>query len=403
MGIRPRTFELRCATDAKWQVPSSWVEKLDIWWWNRFLTPRLSLVAAVLLTCLSALPGAPARAAFLYSVDNVSDELVCVDSDSGTVVAIGPIGTHVEDCDLALFRGKVFLLDTVWEVGSRLMRLDPRTGAALWVVPVTFQGNPVLLAEGLAADSNGLLVSFRTAAAFNAACSNALGRLDSLGAISGVNDFALSQDSRADADGLGIGLIDPHVFWIDASIPPTNNIRLLDVTLNPPAMSIISQSQPYRAINDLALAAGVLLGMNSSTHELVRIDPESGAILAVTAIRQQQRNLFGLAPALAPVCTDVIPLVSPMALELRPGLPNPFNPATSFAYVLPSDGLVLLTVHDVRGRQIVTLVNTVQPSGLHAASWDGRDAGGATLSSGIYFVRLASGGKARTRKIVLAR
>jgi hypothetical protein len=83
--------------------------------------------------------------------------------------------------------------------------------------------------------------------------------------------------------------------------------------------------------------------------------------------------------------------------------PNPFNPRTSLAYTLPAPGHVRLTLLDLRGRLVRTLVDADQAAGRHDATWRGRDRAGAPVGSGVYVARLEYGGKARTRKIVLAR
>ncbi len=98
-----------------------------------------------------------------------------------------------------------------------------------------------------------------------------------------------------------------------------------------------------------------------------------------------------------------VPTAGAMTLELQRGLPNPFNPATSLVYTLPTGGRALLTVHDVQGHRIATLVNALQNPGSHRAAWDGRGTDGAMLASGVYLVRLAFNGNTRTKKIVLAR
>jgi hypothetical protein len=67
--------------------------------------------------------------------------------------------------------------------------------------------------------------------------------------------------------------------------------------------------------------------------------------------------------------------------------PNPFNPSTTFRYQLVEDAHVSLTVYDIMGREIATLVQAQQSAGYHSAQWDGKDSDGKQLSSGIYLYR----------------
>jgi hypothetical protein len=94
----------------------------------------------------------------------------------------------------------------------------------------------------------------------------------------------------------------------------------------------------------------------------------------------------------------------PAAPQLLPGHPNPFNPRTELSYVLPREGRVKLGVFDLRGREIARLVDERQLAGPHTLIWDGRNAYGEEVSSGIYLARMTVDGKAvPAQKLVLAR
>ncbi len=81
--------------------------------------------------------------------------------------------------------------------------------------------------------------------------------------------------------------------------------------------------------------------------------------------------------------------------------PNPFNPATTIRYDVPSRGRVVVSVLDITGAHVTTLVDEVRDAGSYPVRWDGENAEGARVSSGVYFVRLEHSSATRTRKIVL--
>ena len=88
---------------------------------------------------------------------------------------------------------------------------------------------------------------------------------------------------------------------------------------------------------------------------------------------------------------------------LSPGYPNPFHSETRIDYSLPGNRHVKLSVHDLQGRRIVSLVDKTQGEGDYTTSWDGRINSGKRAPSGIYFVRLRAGNSVRTRKLILIR
>jgi len=97
---------------------------------------------------------------------------------------------------------------------------------------------------------------------------------------------------------------------------------------------------------------------------------------------------------------DTAPIAS---VELMQNYPNPFNPATTVAFTLPTPGRATVTVHDAAGHLVASIADGVYPAGPTRIEWDGTDAGGRAVASGVYFCRLRAGETTRTRKMVLVR
>ncbi len=81
--------------------------------------------------------------------------------------------------------------------------------------------------------------------------------------------------------------------------------------------------------------------------------------------------------------------------------PNPFNSSTVIEYAMREAGPVRLTVYNILGQPVITLVDEAQAAGPHAVTWDGRDGNGRSVPSGVYFYRLATAHAVAARKIVL--
>jgi murein DD-endopeptidase MepM/ murein hydrolase activator NlpD len=86
---------------------------------------------------------------------------------------------------------------------------------------------------------------------------------------------------------------------------------------------------------------------------------------------------------------------------LAANFPNPFNPSTTIQYTLAEPAPIRLAVFDARGALVAVLVEGPRTQGRHTAQWDGRDADGKPVASGVYFFRLVAGKQTLTRKSVL--
>lgn len=91
----------------------------------------------------------------------------------------------------------------------------------------------------------------------------------------------------------------------------------------------------------------------------------------------------------------------PGVFALRQNVPNPFNPVTVIEYQLPQAGHVKLGVYNVAGKLITTLVDEAQQPGRKSVTWDGTDANGRKVASGVYLYRIDAGTDVAKKMMVL--
>ena len=88
----------------------------------------------------------------------------------------------------------------------------------------------------------------------------------------------------------------------------------------------------------------------------------------------------------------------PASFNLAQNYPNPFNPRTTIRYTLPNAALTEVTVYDITGQRLRTLVDGRQSAGIHYIHFDATN-----LATGVYFYRLRAGDRTETRKMLLAK
>ena len=91
----------------------------------------------------------------------------------------------------------------------------------------------------------------------------------------------------------------------------------------------------------------------------------------------------------------------PEHFELYDCFPNPFNPTTTLRYALSEDGPVRITIYDMMGRVVKTLMNTQQTAGYRSVKWDATNDAYETVSAGSYLYAIQAGENRRTNKMVL--
>jgi hypothetical protein len=96
--------------------------------------------------------------------------------------------------------------------------------------------------------------------------------------------------------------------------------------------------------------------------------------------------------------------IAPATSEIYKNYPNPFNPSTTISFTVPQSSTVSLSVYDLSGRLIRSLLSDESvDQGRHEVVWSGQDERGGSVPSGVYFYRLETGGLSQTKRMSLVR
>jgi hypothetical protein len=166
-------------------------------------------------------------------------------------------------------------------------------------------------------------------------------------------------------------------------------------------LNITNGANPTPISAAVAHADGLLNGFAGKLPYKVKTSTTAGHAMVTDAATLENYNsgeLTSGCPVAAASRTDIAELRSdiPTEFALEQNYPNPFNPVTEIRFEVPVSSFVMLTVYDVLGREVATLVNGMQDAGNKSVSWDA-----SNYPSGMYFYRMNAGTFTETRKLIL--
>lgn len=169
-----------------------------------------------------------------------------------------------------------------------------------------------------------------------------------------------------------------------------------------------SDGYPYSAVTllDLPESKTVLPDHNSAVVslpfdlEFIYANPDASPTWPLTARQAVLNDVLSFFGEIFKIYDAVEDTPAPAHLEAG-NYPNPFNPATRIAFSLPREGRLTVKVFNLRGELVSTLVDEKRPAGPGHVMWEGTDANGAAVSSGVYFCEVRSGGETRVQKMAL--
>jgi len=156
---------------------------------------------------------------------------------------------------------------------------------------------------------------------------------------------------------------------------------------------IIPDGKYYLAIMETPNASLIGVDTNSNGHSFTNLGTgwaayTEGEIMIRSIVYTGSSNGGELNPALTLAASNY---------------PNPFNPTTTIAYSVPTNGMTSVKIYNLKGQEVSTLVNNEMAEGNHSVVWNGTDFNGKPVSSGLYFVRVQNNGNAVTRKMLLSK
>ena len=156
-------------------------------------------------------------------------------------------------------------------------------------------------------------------------------------------------------------------------------------------------------VGNRALVVGQVYAPHGTIHLHAR-SRAVGLFIAYNLIVGSDAEVWGRGPV-PPAAKQAAPVVDTIEEETVAlgNYPNPFNPETTLYYALPQGGEVELVVYSALGQKIRTLVDDTLPPGSYAIQWDGRDAQGLAVASGVYLAQLRTTEARLMRKLILMR
>lgn len=218
---------------------------------------------------------------------------------------------------------------------------------------------------------------------------------------------------------------DQFVFWKSApalgysvdNLSPSSPLNLTGQTVgndaqldwNPPDMNgdDITHYNVYR--NQLSGVTATPGNLLTSVPDLALLDTTTGGMLhfyIVTAVDLSEHESAPSNEVSVPMVATGIgdrPPAFPLALTLLPNAPNPFNTATRVRFGVPVSSSVTVEVYDVAGRIVFRDRVAHAAAGWNTYAFNGRDASGARLPSGVYLLKMTGAGSVQTRKMTITR
>lgn len=272
--------------------------------------------------------------------------------------------------------GEDLLYTGLTMTGNRLVRLDVETGEVVW--------ERAALSTGWALTLPGDL--------------NDNGTADIVAGFHSGEILAFDGEDGSHIWG-NVGFV--QVFGVDALRDVTGDGVPDVVSATGDGRALLHSGADGSVVWEYGLGNGTLDQAAEVVAVLPDLDGNNAPEVAVGTRHGRLALLLSTGEVLPPVSNE--PGSAPTEFALETNYPNPFATSTTIRYALPDAARVTLTVYDLLGRPVRTLVAEEQAAGTHEVRWDGTAASGTPSAAGVYLYRIQAGDFSETRRMVLVR
>ncbi len=225
-------------------------------------------------------------------------------------------------------------------------------------------------------------------------------------------DFFKAECQYSEADSFyfrtGVGGRERHIHWIPGDESPIPvQVTGFEATAVDAGVELawdISSDEDIKGFKIYRRPDGETAYMDINSGRLIPAGERKFIDRSIRAGMTYQYMLGVVKENNSEVRSQIVTVISKAAfLMLFHNYPNPFNPSTTVSFTLPEPANVNLSIYDIEGKLVKTLLNEKATKGFNKVTWDGSDKNGTPVASGIYYVRLRSAGKVLTNKMMLLR
>ena len=181
-------------------------------------------------------------------------------------------------------------------------------------------------------------------------------------------------------------------------------VKVVDVSLGPGYGSFILAHNAGEESVRVAFAGAQSRLKGPGSVIWLEVKPIAGVPLELSlnwvSINGELLTLEGMMPETQTVLEETAGWL-PLEFALYRNMPNPFNPQTTIRYDVPEASNVRIVVYNTVGQEVRTLISDQREAGQYQVVWNGRNALGRQVATGIYLIRMDAGSFSRVRRVML--
>jgi len=321
-----------------------------------------------------------------------SGDILTIDETTGAGTILGPsLFDEIKSISIDPNSGIIYGLNAR-TADSDIVKVNAGEGDSYYLFTLDIQQ-----LAGIAFDTTGTLYTISRS-----------GDIYTVDLTTGVTTFIV--DAVSSYAGITFNPVTNELWASAQSFVPPNKDAVFTVNLISGDTTIVGHTGLGKVTNDIVFDENLnlygVIGSATEINDFINIDASTGAGTIVGSVGY--KDILGLAYEVTGVTSveGEEDNTVPTEFVLSQNYPNPFNPSTSIEFSVPVNSNVTLTIYNLLGQLVTTLVNEEMSAGNYSIIWNGTDKNGLQVTSGVYLYKMKANGNngtpySQTKKMIL--